>query len=225
VVAALAPDACLDFPTVTEICETAAQNPDTAAAAIAVLVATLGEQEMKAGDIRNITQDYLKVLTIIHEMLYDDQVTSILRHSQGLEAALERLRGFREGDRGDSTDENIRMLANEIDTKVFRGGSCREEAGRRVSCPKGHLLRWKDGQSIFHVHVRSCALCKSHLHRLTGRYNCQACRYYDICAACGFGDKLQENSRHGLSHSAPVFRTSDHSSIPVARSVTGIPGA
>jgi hypothetical protein len=116
---ALNPDVHLDFPRVTDICEAASRDPAGADAAASVLVATLGEQDTKAGDSRNIAQDYLKVLTILHEMVYDNRLVELLKAMPGLKPALERLRHFREGSRGDPNYEVIRMLANETRKSIF----------------------------------------------------------------------------------------------------------
>merc|ERR1712217_554286 len=119
VVEALDPKTQVDFPRVTDICEAAAQNPAGADVAIAVMTATLGEQELKSGDTRDITQDYLKVLTIFNEMLYDDNVADVLRGTSGLQSALERLKVFGIGT-GGPTEENIRMLAHEVLRRIFQ---------------------------------------------------------------------------------------------------------
>jgi len=192
VVRVLNPDVHLDFPSLTDICEAAARSPGNADLALAVLAATLGEQELKPGDTRNVTQDYLKVLTIFNEMVYDDQVTEVLRHTPGLQLALDRLRRFRTGEFGSETDENIRMLATEVEKavfQVFNGGGLR--AGAPMSrmeisakCRSGHPLEWKGGQSIFHIHKRCCAACRREISKDMERYTCRVCVHYDVCAAC-----------------------------------------
>lgn len=188
VASALDPDVCLDFPTITDICEAAAANPDGADVALTVLVATLGEQQIKPGDTRNITQDYLKVLTIFNEMLYDNALAEVLRSTAGLQSALERLRGWRVGDLGDSADENIRMLATEVERRVFEGTGKAGKPNARTEiiefCPKGHLLTWSDGLSRFHIHQRKCACCQIVMTRLVQRYACRTCYYYDVCIPC-----------------------------------------
>lgn len=185
---ALDPSSNLDFPTITDICESAAQNPSGADMAIAVLVSTLGNQVAKDGDTRSITQDYYKVLTIFNEMLYEERLVEVLQRTPGLAPALERLTNFREGDWGDSVDENIRLLANEIRKRVFEANGRSKKPTPRMEiiefCPKGHLLVWKEKQSIFHIHARQCALCEQPLSNTSDRYNCRICRYYDICISC-----------------------------------------
>lgn len=188
VVESLDPQAHLDFPKVTDICEAAARNPEGADVAMAILVATLGQQELKAGDTRSITQDYVKVLTIFNEMLYNNQLVEVLRRTLGLKPALERLRDFREGRMGDTSDENIRMLATEVEKRVFEEGGRSWRPTPRTDiiafCPSGHLISWKDGLGLFHVHARRCALCEKDLPRTAERYNCRTCNYYDVCVSC-----------------------------------------
>mmetsp|Transcript_73761 Transcript_73761/g.208226 ORF Transcript_73761/g.208226 Transcript_73761/m.208226 type:complete len:328 (-) Transcript_73761:70-1053(-) len=188
IVAALDPTSHLDFPTITEICDSAAQNPAGADVAIAVLVSTLGEQVAKDGDTRNITQDYYKVLTIFNEMLYDGELVEVLRCTPGLLPALDRLCNFRESDWGGSVDENIRLLSNEVRKKVFEDGRRSKKPSARMEiiefCPKGHLLTWKERQSLFHLHSRECALCHRSLANETERYGCPRCKYYNVCISC-----------------------------------------
>jgi len=173
---------------ITDMCETAAQNPDGADVAVAVLVATLGEQEIKDGDMRSTTQDYLKVLTIFNEMVYDPSVADVLRRTPGLKPALERLKDFREGDQGDTTDENIRMLATEVEKHVFQasGQGARATPSMEIIalCPRGHLLSWLDGQGFWHIHRRECVFCNRNLPKSAQRYNCRTCNYYDVCVSC-----------------------------------------
>lgn len=190
VLEALDPQTTLDFPKVTDICELAARHPDTADMSMAVLVATLGDQKVKTGDSRNISQDYVKVLTIFNEMLYEDRLVDVLRRTTGLQPALERLRQYRQGNLGSANDENIRMLSNEIEKRVFFGAPA-GSAGRPTPrteiiafCPQGHLLVWQGGQGRFHLFSRYCALCNKHLHRTVERYRCHSCRYYVVCVSC-----------------------------------------
>lgn len=187
VVEALDPDRRLDFPKITDICEAAAHNAASADVALAVLVATLGEQKFKPGDERSITLDYLKVLTIFNEMLHDDQVADVLRRAPGLKPALERLREFHSGDQGDTTDENIRMLATEVERCVFQATGRAQRPTARTEiiafCPRGHLLIWVDGIR-FHIRQRECACCHKVLNRTTQRYVCQRCTCYNVCVSC-----------------------------------------
>lgn len=182
----LNPQVHLDFPTLRGICEAAAQQPTDAELAAGLLVATLGDQALKPGDMRNVTQDYLKVLTIFYEMVNDQQVVAVLQRTPGLQDALGRLRAFRAGDMGDSADENIRMLANEVDRAVFSSGRSYKPSGRTEItgfCPNRHLLKWKAGQSVFHVVYASCAMCQREMPRTTERYACRICNY-QVCVAC-----------------------------------------
>lgn len=206
VVAALDPHTQLDFPLITEICDVAAQSPAEADVGISVLVATLGEQKVKAGDARNITQDYYKVLTIINEMLYDDDLVQILRRTPGLTPALERLKAFSDGDIGEPVDENIRILANEIEKTVYQDNRKAARPTPRMEiilfCSVGHVLSWRSSVQLFHIHKRHCALCSSRLTSSEERYNCRACRYYDVCISCarwGAPRKTERSSTGAIS--------------------------
>jgi len=185
---ALDPMKCLDFPTLTDICEVAFEQPAETEGAIGVLVATLGDQSLKPGDMRNITQDYLKVLTIINEMMYDNRVVNILLRAPGLQLALHRLRDYRDGGTGDPTDENIRMLANEIEKAVFcisgRPKQPLPQLEKTAFCPHGHPLCWKGSLTGFHLHSRSCYVCQKTLSRDMERYSCPVCRRHDVCMPC-----------------------------------------
>eukprot|EP00927_Polykrikos_kofoidii_P069326 TRINITY_DN64759_c0_g1_i1.p1 TRINITY_DN64759_c0_g1~~TRINITY_DN64759_c0_g1_i1.p1 ORF type:complete len:270 (+),score=28.18 TRINITY_DN64759_c0_g1_i1:40-810(+) len=186
VVRALDPEVCLDFPQLTDICDAMAANPATADMAASVLVATLTEEALKPGDIRNVTRDYLKVLTMINEMVFDAQVAQVVRQTEGLRLALDRLKQFKEGDMGVTTNDNIRMLACEIEKRVFedRTEPLQAPPEERGVCRFGHPLEFKNGIGIFHVHARTCGVCRKDLRRTTARYNCATCYYYDVCTDC-----------------------------------------
>lgn len=188
VVEALDPRVHLDFPKVTEICVAAAEYPAGTDVATAVLVATLGEQKLKPGDARSTTLDYLKVLTIFNEMVYNHQISEVLRSTPGLKPALERFKAFRGGDQGDVTDTLIRMLATEIDKHVFHGTGKAGKASDRTEiialCSRGHLLVWQERLRGIHIHARSCALCEKALPKKVERYNCPTCIYYNCCVSC-----------------------------------------
>jgi len=119
VVRALDPSATIDHCVITNMCETVASDLAGTSACFSVLVAALEEQKLKLGDTRNVIQDYLKVLTIVNEMLYDRCIVALLREEPRLRANLQRLRRFSEGSMGSATDENIRILATEIEKVVF----------------------------------------------------------------------------------------------------------
>eukprot|EP00927_Polykrikos_kofoidii_P054573 TRINITY_DN48983_c0_g1_i1.p1 TRINITY_DN48983_c0_g1~~TRINITY_DN48983_c0_g1_i1.p1 ORF type:complete len:325 (-),score=27.21 TRINITY_DN48983_c0_g1_i1:210-1184(-) len=187
VVRALDPEVCLDFPALTEICDAMAADPAGADVVAAVLVATLGHQALKPGDTRNITKDYLKVLTMINEMVYHDDVVKLLRHTPGLTLALERLKTFTEGDMGDVANDNIRMLATEIEKTVFQAAR-REDwkparLDTRAFCSRGHPMKWRDGPGFLRRKPRHCAMCFISLPRTVERYSCRKCKY-DVCIDC-----------------------------------------
>mmetsp|Transcript_59315 Transcript_59315/g.129919 ORF Transcript_59315/g.129919 Transcript_59315/m.129919 type:complete len:157 (-) Transcript_59315:57-527(-) len=118
---ALHPHAKVDFPAVTAICEGAASHPAEVPEALTMLVAMLEEQELRPTDARNTTQDLLKALTILNELVTNNAVVTQLRSTLGAREALLRLQGFQGGGLGSQTDENIRMFANEVCRTVFSG--------------------------------------------------------------------------------------------------------
>jgi len=61
----------------------------------------------------------LKALTISNEMLYDERNIMAFKSEDGLREALGTLRAVRNTGLGDTVDENIRMLATEVDKICF----------------------------------------------------------------------------------------------------------
>lgn len=51
-------------------------------------------------------------------------------------------------------------------------------------CAVGHPLRLKQGQTVFHLTNRCCALCRRDLLRTEERYTCDHCTKYDVCPEC-----------------------------------------
>jgi len=174
----------LDYCSITNICDAVASNPSEASASCAVLVAALEEQEFKSGDARNITQDNLKVLTIMNEMLQDRYIVSLLRNVPRFEANLQRLRQFKKGSMGEVTDENIRILATEIEKTVF---GCEFEPKPKTEviafCPAGHLLSYSKKRRKSFLRGCRCILCGGELPRTVESHSCRACNY-NVCVAC-----------------------------------------
>eukprot|EP00930_Biecheleria_cincta_P049735 TRINITY_DN34934_c0_g1_i1.p1 TRINITY_DN34934_c0_g1~~TRINITY_DN34934_c0_g1_i1.p1 ORF type:complete len:449 (-),score=117.19 TRINITY_DN34934_c0_g1_i1:133-1479(-) len=112
VLAALRPECSVDFPQITEICERLEVHPAEMKPAVGILVQALRDK-------RQPLRVKLKALTIANEMLYNAQVVDAFRNSDGLHSALETLRNTRGGELGAAMDENIRMLATEIDSRCF----------------------------------------------------------------------------------------------------------
>eukprot|EP00927_Polykrikos_kofoidii_P085817 TRINITY_DN9423_c1_g1_i2.p1 TRINITY_DN9423_c1_g1~~TRINITY_DN9423_c1_g1_i2.p1 ORF type:complete len:540 (-),score=136.34 TRINITY_DN9423_c1_g1_i2:134-1678(-) len=112
--AALLPGTNVNFPQITEICERVADKPPEAADAISMLAATLS-------DVHAPIRKKLKALTIANEMMYDESARLTFRCVDGLHEGLVVLRGIRGTDLGSAMDENIRMLATEVDRAVFEG--------------------------------------------------------------------------------------------------------
>lgn len=65
----------------------------------------------------------LKALTISNEMVYDELAIHFFRASPGLPEALAKLRGSKNTGLGAPIDENIRMLATEMDKTLFSEGA------------------------------------------------------------------------------------------------------
>lgn len=109
--AALLPESNVDFPQITEICERLEAVPSEAPEAVALLVTVLrGRQSYRTK---------LKALTISNEMLYDERTIMAFKSEDGLREALGTLRSVRNTGLGDTVDENIRMLATEVDKVCF----------------------------------------------------------------------------------------------------------
>lgn len=122
--AALLPGSSVNFPQITEICERAAAEPCELEGAVWFLVGALRDGY---ADLRK----KLKALTISNEMMYDEAAVAIFRASPGLPEALERLRGTKNTGLGAAVDDNIRMLATEVDRICFsEGGRPRARAGQ-----------------------------------------------------------------------------------------------
>lgn len=130
IVRAFDPDFVLSYPAVMDIVAASVQCPDEVDVALSVLITTLEEQALRDGDERNITQDYLKALTILTELVHDGVVFAKLRGRQNLRRILGRLQSYRNGDLGSETDANIRMFACQL-AKTFA-----ETSEAIISCDK-----------------------------------------------------------------------------------------
>eukprot|EP00445_Apocalathium_hangoei_P004250 CAMPEP_0203856284 /NCGR_PEP_ID=MMETSP0359-20131031/10089_2 /ASSEMBLY_ACC=CAM_ASM_000338 /TAXON_ID=268821 /ORGANISM="Scrippsiella Hangoei, Strain SHTV-5" /LENGTH=585 /DNA_ID=CAMNT_0050772877 /DNA_START=86 /DNA_END=1839 /DNA_ORIENTATION=- len=113
--AALLPGSNVNFPQITEICERTISQPQELEGAVRLLVAALRD---RYADFRK----KLKALTISNEMMYDDTAVAYFQACFGLSETLTALRGARGSPLGAAMDENIRMLATEIDKTCFSEG-------------------------------------------------------------------------------------------------------
>ncbi|CAK8997489.1 unnamed protein product [Durusdinium trenchii] len=109
---ALRPECSVDFPQITEICERLEMQPGELKGAVAVL-----KEALK--DPRQPLRVKLKALTIANEMLYNPRAVQELALAEGLREALETLRQTRGGELGPAMDENVRMLATEVEARCF----------------------------------------------------------------------------------------------------------
>lgn len=113
VVAALRPGSTVDFPQITEICERLESCPGEVPETVAAI--SIAIREGQAGKLRQA----LQALTIANEMTYNDRVVAALRREPGLREALGGLRLLRDSGLGGAVDENIRMLATEVERSCF----------------------------------------------------------------------------------------------------------
>lgn len=111
--AALGAEGNLDFPQVTEICERLEVAPLELEEAVRVLVIALGDGGQESSRMK------LKALTIANEMMYSTRAVEAFRNTPGLRDALQQLRSTRGSGYGVVTDENVRMLATEVERVCF----------------------------------------------------------------------------------------------------------
>mmetsp|Transcript_56437 Transcript_56437/g.132373 ORF Transcript_56437/g.132373 Transcript_56437/m.132373 type:complete len:189 (-) Transcript_56437:33-599(-) len=120
---ALKPGTTVNFPQITEICERIQSAPAEVEDAVRVLVYCIN-------DMHAPFKTKLKALTISNEMMYDERAVAAFHTVAGFQECLATLRGARDTGLGSATDENIRMLATEIDRVCFGGGIARSRASQ-----------------------------------------------------------------------------------------------
>jgi len=108
---ALAPGSNVDFPTITEICETLSARPDDVPGAVDILLNSLGP--------KSLPRRRLKALTILNELMYDDKVAYHVRRWRGALQFLQPLQACRGSGLGTEADGQIRMFATELDRRLF----------------------------------------------------------------------------------------------------------
>lgn len=130
---ALLPGSKVDFPQITEICDLVGGSfPQEGPEAIKVLVTAMRDKDVPF-------RKKLKALTITNEMLYDERAVLGFREMPGLQPALANLRAVKDSGLSEYVDENLRMLATEVDKVCFS-----ESGGAR-----GHASRLRNfGQSL-----------------------------------------------------------------------------
>eukprot|EP00930_Biecheleria_cincta_P058335 TRINITY_DN44176_c0_g1_i1.p1 TRINITY_DN44176_c0_g1~~TRINITY_DN44176_c0_g1_i1.p1 ORF type:complete len:490 (-),score=83.25 TRINITY_DN44176_c0_g1_i1:55-1524(-) len=119
---ALLPGSNVNFPQITEICERIAAEPPEGQQAVQLLVAAMRDGNAPF-------RKKLKALTISNELMYDDRAVACFRSFTGFQQALVALRAVQNTGLSAYVDENIRMLASEVD-KVCFGGSAPPREGR-----------------------------------------------------------------------------------------------
>jgi len=131
---ALQPHSNVDFPQITEVCDRIEADSQDMTVATSLLIAVLCGP---AG-----FREKLKVLTIMHEMLYNNEVVAQFRCSPCLKEALGSLQATQDTGLGAAADENIRMLATEIGKAcTLRQSSSLSSSNSSVSPPSCHRRR------------------------------------------------------------------------------------
>jgi len=115
VVEALAVGGLVDFPTVTEICERAQGDVLQMVELVHLLASSL--QESTDPDL--VTQ--LKVLTILHEMLYDALAVRVMIETPGLVKSLQKLRRYSLNSSDVPARELVLIFASEILKRMHLG--------------------------------------------------------------------------------------------------------
>lgn len=131
---ALHPASTVNFPVITQICERAADHPSEAQGAMRLLVSSFTDP---AADARR----KLKALTIAHEMLFDAVALSLLQGEfrNAAVPALHKLKATTDSGVGKAVDDNIRLLATEIERRCFGGEPPPPGGFRRLAGSIGNL--------------------------------------------------------------------------------------
>lgn len=108
---ALAPGSNVDFPTITEICESLMARPSEASGAVEILFRALGP--------KSLPRRRFKALTILNELVYDPNVALLVKRAPGSLSILQRLQTTRRSGLGESADEQIRMFSTELERRIF----------------------------------------------------------------------------------------------------------
>jgi len=111
---ALNPASHVDFPHITRICDRLEEEPAELPGVVHLLAGKLCDKQANQSE-------RLKVLTIANEMLYSSQVIAAFREVNGLRESLVSLRQLHDSGADPVADENIRMLANEVERNCFAG--------------------------------------------------------------------------------------------------------
>ncbi|CAK9005030.1 unnamed protein product [Durusdinium trenchii] len=141
---ALLPGSKVDFPQITEICELISEKPQEASEAIRLLVAAMRDKDVPF-------RKKLKALTITNEMLYDERAVLGFREVPGLQPALTTLRAVKDSGLSEYVDENLRMLATEVEKVCFSesGGS------------QGHASRLRNFGSAVRNNLEAAGFARS----------------------------------------------------------------
>jgi len=128
---ALEPTCCVDFTRITEICERLAAHPDEAGSAVVLLVRELHQAVDK--DRKTV----LKVLTLVNEMLHDPNVfaayISVGKDPLSTLRILQRPPAAGATSMAPPAEENIRMLATEIERQLMAATNSSPSQARRRS--------------------------------------------------------------------------------------------
>mmetsp|Transcript_11729 Transcript_11729/g.21328 ORF Transcript_11729/g.21328 Transcript_11729/m.21328 type:complete len:314 (+) Transcript_11729:125-1066(+) len=113
---ALAPSSNVDFPMVTDICESVAGNKAEMFSVVDRLLKVLA-------DVKAPPRQKLKSLTILHELVYDEEaVHAVANSTREAQKLLGELQQVRDTGLGEAADEQIRMFATELERSCFTSG-------------------------------------------------------------------------------------------------------
>merc|ERR1719240_2598470 len=105
----------VDFPVVTEICERACGNAVEMLALVHLLASSL--QETYDRDLSK----QLKVVTVLHELLYDKLAQQVMIETPGLVVSLQKLRKHSLSSSAGLAREPVLILASEILKQLLSG--------------------------------------------------------------------------------------------------------
>mmetsp|Transcript_110828 Transcript_110828/g.213525 ORF Transcript_110828/g.213525 Transcript_110828/m.213525 type:complete len:470 (-) Transcript_110828:49-1458(-) len=140
---ALAASSNVDFPTVTEICERVAAQPQEAKEAVLLLLRVFSDRNCHF-------RRRLKALTIMHELVYDQRAAEELRAAPSALGSLRDLQQTHNTGLGDDADGHIRMFATELERRCYglaaQAPNDQDVPGRKRD--KAMELFWELGSSL-----------------------------------------------------------------------------
>jgi len=123
--------ATLDFPLVTEICERLENEPSEIPTSVRALIVAMNHTNPRV---------QLRALTITHELMYSAQAIKAFRRDSEFRESIRRLRATRGTDLGAVSDENMRMLATEIERACFSERRPSNQTSGTASAPASSIF-------------------------------------------------------------------------------------